>query len=153
MRNVSRVGLMQHDVTCWNVGIEFCPAVFQMQSYRTAHDLNLCYHMLPAFCMLSVCCHCLEPRQHSVVTSWMIQVFNATRNKRFLCSPNHSHQHWHLSSIMLSMCQRSMEVEWPRDHWPFGAKVKKNKCVLHGTRRDNINFTVAMDTQMLTPHM
>jgi hypothetical protein len=49
-----------------------------------------------------------------------------------------------------------MEVEWPHlegDHSPSGAMVKNNKYVLHGMHRDNINFTVAMETQILTPHM
>ena len=59
------IGVMQHDVSCWNAEIEFCPAICRMQSYRIAHDLNLCYHMLPAFCMLSVCCRCFVLAQCS----------------------------------------------------------------------------------------
>lgn len=127
----------------WNgmQGFEFCPGIFHGQSYRMAHDLNLCCQMLPAvLCFLFAVA--VRSQGSTVVTSWLIQVLNVIRDKRVLCSPHRTHLHWHLSSILLSMCRRSME-EWPHlkgDHWPSGAKVKNNKYVLHAMHRDNINF-------------
>jgi len=60
----------------------------------------------------------------------MSQVLSAIKDKRFLCSPNCSHQHWHLSS----MCQRSVEVEWPHlegdtDHLMPRLRIINMYCV------------------------